>query len=148
MLVAGMLVTAVEYKEKYVCVGLSPLDNGYRAYYLYTFKGKRYPTKEEAVAAINQFNPHFTYFDTKDITGWEDWIAEDNYDVTKQMTLFATYDGGVLYRVKSDTGDYLKSIKNGRQKAEVFGGVDWFMLQRQRFPDQYGEKIYHIMEDA
>ena len=143
-----MLVTVVEYKGKYVCVGLRPLESGYQACYLYTFKGKRYQTKEEAIAAINQFNPHFVYFDTKDIAGWEDWIAEDNYDATKQMTLFATYDGGALYRVKSDTGDYLKSVKKGRNKSEVFGSIDWFMLQRKRFPERYGEKFYHIVEDV
>ena len=143
-----MVVTVVKYKGKYVCVGLRPMESGYQACYLYTFKGKRYQTKEEAIAAINQFNPHFIYFDTKDITGWEDWIAEDNYDATKQMTLFATYDGGALYRVKSDTGDYLKSVKKGRNKAEVFGGVDWFLLQRKRFPELYGEEKYHIVEDV
>ena len=128
-----MLVTVVEYKGKYVCVGLRPLEGGYQACYLYTFKGKRYQTKEEATAAINQFNPHFVYFDAKDITGWEDWIAEDNYDATKQMTLFATYDGGALYRVESDKGDYLESVKKERNKAEVFVVFYCFFVRRKRF---------------
>ena len=65
-----MLVTVVEYKGKYVCVGLRPLESGYQACYLYTFKGKRYQTKEEAEAQVQKIEQR-----EKE---WDEFLATKN----------------------------------------------------------------------